>query len=521
MSLGRAFATVSSLTLLSRCTGLARDVAIAAALGSGPVAEAFFVALRIPNLFRRLFAEGAFAVAFVPMFSRRLESEGRYGARDFAERALAALAAALLAITAAGHAAMPWLIYAFAGGFADRPETLDLATLYARITFPYLLLVSLTAFFSGVLNALRRFAAAAAAPVLLNLCMIGGISLAAAGDQDPGAFLAWSVPVAGVLQLLLVAVAAGRAGMRLGLRKPRIDPDVRRLLTLAAPAALAAGVYQINLLVGTLVASFFAGAVAWLQYADRLYQLPLGVVGVALGVVLLPELSRRIAAGDDEGARDSLCRSVEIAAAFSVPSTVALLLIPGPVVSVLFERGAFAAGDTRETALVLALFATGLPAYMLGKIYASVFFAREDTRTPTRLAAATFALNTALAVGGAALFNHLAIPVATSIAAWLLLGLLIRAGRHFDELRPDGALLRRLPRIAVASLVMGAALLALREALAPALVHDPHRYAALAALVLGGMAVYGGCGLATGAFRIADIRGALVASRGAHAGRDG
>ncbi len=248
---------------------------------------------------------------------------------------------------------------------------------------------------------------------------------------------------------------------------------------------------------------------AWLQYTDRIYQLPLGVVGIALGVALQPELARHLAAGDELGARDSLCRSVEIAVAFGVPSMVALLLVPGPIVSVLFERGAFTAEDARETALALALFATGLPAYMLSKVYANVFFAREDTRTPMRMSVVAFSLNTVLAAGGGYAFGYLAIPVATSIAAWLLLGLLYRASRAYADTRLDETAMRRLPRIVAASLAMGAVLLGMRELLEPTFAMSPMRYAALAALVMGGMAAYGGCGMMLGAFSLADIRRAL------------
>ncbi len=509
MSVARPVATVGGYTFASRILGLVRDVAFAAILGAGPVAEAFIVAFRLPNLFRRLFAEGAFAVAFVPMFARRLEQEGSDAAQAFAERILAALGATLLVVTLVGQAAMPWLIYLVAWGFSERPETFDLAVVYSRIAFPYLLFISLTAFFSGLLNALRRFAAAAAAPILLNVLLIGALALAALGVWPPGHALAWAVPVAGILQMSLVAWAARRAGMTLRLRRPRLDPDTRRLLVLALPAALAAGVYQINLLVGTLIASFFPGAVAWLQYADRLYQLPLGVVGIALSVVLLPELARRLGASDASGARESFCRAVEIAVAFGAPSAVALAVIPEPIIAVLFERGAFLADDTRATALSLLLFALGLPAFMLGKVYASAFFAREDTRRPLRYATIAFTTNTILAAAGAVVWGYPAIPAATSIAAWLLLALLAIGSREHAETSPDEGLRKRVPRVLAASLIMGV-LLFLAENLLQAAIDDPIlRYPALAFLVAGGALVYGGTGLIFGAFRYRDILAAL------------
>ena len=508
-AVARPVVTVGTLTLTSRVFGMVRDVLFAAVLGTGPVAEAFFVAFRLPNLFRRLFAEGAFAVAFVPIFARMLEEEGRESAESFAADALSVLAAALLALTLVAQLAMPWLVYALAWGFAERRETFDLAVVFSRIAFPYLLFISLVALFAGVLNSLRRFAAAAAAPILLNATLVAALLLAALAEWPPGHAVTWAVPVAGCLQLALVALAVRRAGVRLRLPRPRLTAGVRRLLRVALPAALASGVYQINLVVGTLIASFFAGAVAWLQYADRLYQLPLGVVGIALGVVLLPELSGRLAAGDGSGARDSFCRSVEICLAIGLPAAIALAVIPAPVVGVLFERGAFGPGDTLQTARALLLYALGLPAFMLSKLYATLFFAREDTRTPLRYATAAFALNSVLAVAGALVFGYLAVPAATSISAWFLLLLLALGARGLAESRPDRGLCRRAPRAALAAIAMGAALVGLHWALADALLAPLLRYGALALLVGGGLLAYAGLGMLLGAFDPAAIRAAL------------
>lgn len=517
MSLSRPVVTVGGLTLVSRLFGLLREVAMAAILGAGPVAEAFIVAFRLPNLFRRLFAEGALTVAFVPMFARKLETEGQELAIDFFERTLAVLTTALIAITLVFLAAMPWAIYLLAGGFAERAETLDLTVLYARIAFPYLLLISLTGLLSGVLNAFRRFAAAAAAPILLNFAMIGALLLAEIAGHQPGLALAWAVPVAGLLQLLLVIGSARQIGVRLRWRRSRLDADIGRLVRLAAPTAFAAGVHQVNILAGTLIASFFAGAIAWLQYADRLYQLPLGVVGVALGVVLLPDLSRRLSADDQEGARYSFSRATEIGVALATPAAVGLAAIPESIVSTLFERGAFTAADTRETAMAVVLYALGLPAFVLGKVYASAFFAREDTRRPVRYASFAFALNTALAAAGALIWGYLAIPAATSLSAWILLGLLVRGARHHMEARPDASLRRRFPRILIASATMGGLLVLADHYLASAVADPTLRYPALAILVGGGLAVYAGAGSAIGAFRLSEILATLRPRRGGNA----
>ncbi len=509
MSVARPVVTVGTLTLASRVFGMVRDVLFAAVLGTGPVAEAFFVAFRLPNLFRRLFAEGAFAVAFVPIFARTLKTGGQGEAEEFASDSLSALAAILLAVTLVAQAAMPWFVYALAWGFAEREGTFDLAVVFSRIAFPYLFFISLVSLFAGVLNAFRRFAAAAAAPILLNASLVAALVLAATTDFPAGFAVAWAVPAAGVLQLGLVVFAVYRAGVRIRLRRPRRTPGVVRLLRVAVPAALASGVYQINLVVGTLIASFFAGAVAWLQYADRLYQLPLGVVGIALGVVLLPELSSRLAGGDRAGARDSFCRSVEICLAIGLPAAIALAVIPGPVVGVLFERGAFGPEDTRETANALLFYAFGLPAFMLTKLYATSFFAREDTRTPLRYASVAFTVNTVLAAAGALLVGYLAVPAATSLSAWLLLLLFWRRSRYFGETRPDAALRRRGPRAAAAGIAMGIALVGIEAALGDALQAPLLRYGALAALVGGGFAVYAGIGISIGAFDLRAVRASL------------
>ena len=369
MSLIKGFFTVGVWTMLSRVLGFARDIAIAATLGAGPVAEAFLVAFSLPNMFRRFFAEGAFNMAFVPMFSKKLEDGA--GAHDFAQDAFSLLAAVLIVFTLVGMVAMPWLVLAMASGFAEDAR-FDLAVFFGRIAFPYILFISLAALLSGVLNAQRRFVAAAAAPVLLNLIFLLAMGSALWLGGDVGRALAWAVPVAGVAQLALVWTAAARSGFRLTLRWPRLTPELKRLAIIAAPAALAGGVVQINLLVGRQVGSFFDGAIAWLSYADRLYQLPLGVVGIAVGIVLLPELSRRLQAGDDAGGQDALSRAAEVSLALTLPAAVALCVIPGSLVSVLFERGAFTAEDSASTALAVAIYGLGLPAFVLQTVWQPV-----------------------------------------------------------------------------------------------------------------------------------------------------
>ena len=505
MSLLRSLATVGGYTGISRILGFVRDILMAAVIGTGPVADAFFVAFRFPNFFRRLFAEGAFSAAFVPLFSRRLEEDGRAAAVRLAEETLSVLTAALLALTLAALAAMPQLMHLLAPGFAEDPEKFDQAVLLTRLTFPYLLFVSLVALYGGVLNSLYKFAAMAAAPILLNVFFIAALLLVIPlGDAPAGPALAWTVTLAGIAQFLAMAWAAKRAGIVLDFPLPRLTPGVRRTLRLMGPGVASAGALQLNLVVGTIVASLQPGAVSYLYYADRVYQLPLGLIGIAFGVVLLPDLSRKLRAGQDQAARDSLNRGVELALLLTLPATVALVAIPWPIVSVLFERGAFDAEAAAATAWALGAFALGLPAYVLIKILQPGFFAREDTWSPFVAAAWMVGVNVVLTVGLFYWIGFVGIALATAIAAWVNTGLLALWLRRARFLVADARLKSRLPRIALASLLMGAVLVGGQALAMPWLTGDlAMRVAALAALVIGGMAVYFGFAVLT---RAADLR---------------
>ena len=507
----RGFATVGSWTLISRVLGFIRDVLIAALLGSGPVAEAFFVAFRLPNMFRRLFAEGAFNMAFVPLFAKRLEGEGPEAARQFGTEALSALFAVLVALTVIAEIFMPWFVIALASGFDD-PEKFELAVLFSRIGFPYIIFISLTALYAGVLNSFGRFAAAAAAPTLLNVVLIAAMAIGWALGWDIGLTLVWSEIVAGIVQLGLVLWAAHRIGGTLGLRWPRLTPGVRRLVVLGIPGALAGGVMQINLVVGTQVASYFDGAVGWLWYADRLYQLPLGVVGVAIGVVLLPELSRRVRAGDRASAASAMNRATEFCLLLTLPATVALIVVPDLITGVLFQRGAFTAADTSATAAALAVYAVGLPAFVLQKVAQPAFFAREDTRTPLNYAVVSMVVNVVVAVGGAPFIGYLAAALGTTLAGWVNLALLWRGARRFgDEIAVDARLAQRFPRMLGASLVMGALVLAVAEA--QAVLAPDARVAGLVLVVLVGALSYAAAAAALGAVRLQDLRDAMRRGR--------
>lgn len=510
MALIRSFATVGGYTALSRVLGFVREILIAYFVGTGMVADAFFVAFRLPNLFRRVFAEGAFNAAFVPLFAGRLETGGEAAAKAFAEQALAVLLTSLLALTAAAMAAMPWIIHVLAPGFADDPEKFALTVELSQITFPYLLFVALAALLGGVLNSLYRFAAAAAAPVLLNVFFIATLAVVVPLTGQPGHVMAWTVAAAGIAQFLMLQVAAGRAGMSLRLPRPRLTPGVRRLLRLMIPGVLSAGAMQVNLMVATIIASFQAGAVSFLYFADRIYQLPLGLIGIGLGVVLLPELTRKIRARDDAAAAHSLNRGLELAMLLTLPAALALVVIPLPIVVVLFERGAFDHTAAEATAAALAAFALGLPSFVLVKVLQPAFFAREDTQTPFRITLVSVVANIAL---GLALFwplKHVGLALATSFAMWLNTALLALGLRRRGFFALDRRSRSRLPRIALASLLMAVALWLALQVLGDWFQGDPWtRVAGLLVLLGVGLALYGAGALLLGAVRVEEIKAGL------------
>ena len=499
----RGILTVGGWTMGSRVLGFARDILIAAMLGAGPVADAFFVANRLPNLFRRLFGEGAFNAAFVPAFSGLLAAEGEAEARRFAAEAASVMAFWLVGITVLAEIFMPAVLLLIAPGFAAIPDKFALAVDLSRITFPYMPLICLTALFSGVLNGMDRFAAAAAAPLIYNLVSIGFMVGLAGLVPTAGHALAWGVSVSGVFQLALLVWAVRRAGMAISLPRPRLTPRMRLLFRRMGPGLVGAGVTQLNLAVDVIIGSLLpAGTVAILYYADRINQLPLGTIGVAVGTALLPTLSRQALGGQAREAIDTLNRALEYALALTLPAALALLTVPGPILAVLFERGAFTAEDARLSAQALAAYASGLPAFVLVKVLVPAFFARGDTATPVKIGMATVGLNLALNVAFMLPFAHLGPPLASSVAAWLNVAVLAFVLIRRGHMALDGELMRVVPRMMLAGLLMVAALLAL-EAGVFARLAGGWRWAGLGVLVAGGMAAYGVAGQLTGAF---DVR---------------
>ncbi len=492
----RAMATVGGWTLVSRLLGFARDILIAGTLGTGPIADAWVVAFRLPNLFRRVLGEGAFNAALVPLFAARLEQQGPPAAKRFAEESLALLLTVSLALVAIAMAAMPWIMPVIAPGFLQDSEQFREATKMATIAFPYLLFMALAALLSGVLNSLRRFAAAAAAPVLLNIFLILAMLAVVPITGKPGHVLVWTVAAAGAAQFLLLIIAAVRAGFALRLPRPRLTPGVRRLLVLMVPGLISAGALQINLFAGTMIATLQPGAASLLYYADRVYQLPLGLIGIAVSVVLLPEITRRLKGEGEAAAAASLTQGLEFALFLTIPSAVALAVLAEPMASVLFQRGAFDNAAASATGIAILAYAVGLPAYVAVKVYQPAFYAREDMTTPLRAALWSVAVNILLSL---LLFfalrdrglGHLGLAAATTLAAFVNVAVLWRNLGQRGLLRIVKQKRRRLWRQGLAALVMGLGLYLALAPFGPWLESgEVPRAAALGLLVLGGLIAY-------------------------------
>ncbi|MDX2274198.1 MAG: murein biosynthesis integral membrane protein MurJ [Hyphomonadaceae bacterium] len=525
MSLARNTAVIGGLTLISRLLGFTRDLVLAAALGAGPIADAFFAALRFPNLFRRLFAEGAFSQAFVPVYAKTLASEGEEAADRLASEALSVLLVVTGVLTAVAILCMSWINRVLFVGYVNDPEIFALATTLTQITMPYLVCMTAATLFSGVLNARGKFFVAAAAPILLNLCLLIAV-IPFRNDAQAAAYAsAIAVSVSGLLQAIWVWLGARRAGAHSALTPPRITPGVKRLVALAVPGAIAGGALQINVMVSQALASFEQGAITFLNVADRLYQLPLGLIGIAVGVAMLPRLARLVQAGDSAGASGALDEAVALSMAFTLPAAAALLAIPGYLIEGLFSRGAFTAENAAQVGLALVQYGWGVPAFVLAKIYAPAFFAREDTRAPMRFALISMAVN--IVVGAALFFGFRAmgapgfpgLAMGTSAAAWLNVGLMIRSLVRRGAYAPTASAYGRLARIALASAILGAVLWfggANRAAL-EAMVGGSKEIA-VALLILGGGTFYFILAFALRAVTVSEVRAAFRRERAPEGG---
>jgi putative peptidoglycan lipid II flippase len=451
----RRIATVGGWTLVSRITGFVRDVVMAAILGAGPIADAFLVAFRLPNHFRAIFAEGAFAAAFVPRYARTLEQKGLTAARAFADRLMTAMVVLQVVLLVFALAFTPQVVGLLAPGLD--PARFELAVALTRITFPYLALISVETLIAGTLNANQRFAVAAGAPVLLNLCMIGTLLMAGL-FPTAGHAAAWGVLAAGVLQALFVAADAEHGGFGIRLKMPQLDEPTRKFLVALGPAIVGAGGVQLALFADTIIATFLpAGAISALYYADRINQLPIGVIGIAAGTVLLPEMSRRLAAGDAAGAAQAQGRAIELTLLLSIPFVAGALTIPELVMRALFARGAFTLSDAQAAAVTLAAYATGLLPFVLMRSYVTPFLARGDTTTPVVAALIAVAVNVALKILLVGRFAQAGLALATSAGAWINLALLIYWARLHNFESP-GISVERALRFLVAGGILGMAL---------------------------------------------------------------
>ena len=596
MSLLRSMATVSGFTALSRILGFLRDILMGYFLGSSQAADAFFAAFKFPNIFRRIFGEGAFNSAFVPLFSKELTSKGRKEAMHFASQTFSILAIVLLIITIIAIPLMSWITMVHAPGFnavktfrgdsnnnevsfdikikgskaiyfvienggdaeiknitliknnkdtetllnqsdwlsekgklikkyslsenknftrikgdaliknskegntnlsiyRNHPDTFNLTVTLSKITFIYLLCMALVAHMSGVLNTIKIFGMPAAAPVLLNITFLVGFLISSIfwgfkGDPVKYAHVAaWCVFVAGFLQLGALYLTCFRKGLRIKFCKPKISPQVKRLFILMGPGVLAAGIQQINLLVGSIIASFREGAISYLYYSERVYQLPLGMIGIGLGVILLPEVTKRLRSGDQMGAITSMNRGIELAMFLTIPASIALIVIPHPIISTLFQHGAFTKQDANLTAYSLAGFALGIPGYVLVKVLQPGYFARENTKTPMLIAGVTVIVNIVFSIILFDSLGHIGIAIATSIAAWVNVALLLFGLRNFWK--PDARLKSRMPKIFIASTVMGLSLWILHQTIKEMFNHDFWlRLGGVSILVIFGITIY-------------------------------
>ena len=514
MNLARSLGSVGGLTLASRILGLARDMLFAQFVGANFASDAFTIAWRMPNMFRALFAEGAFSAAFIPMFNKKVadkEGPGLSAGVDFAQAALSVLLPALIVMTLLLEAFAWPATYIISGGFNGvSADKFAFAVLLSRITFPYLMLISLASLAGGILNSLHKFWVAAAAPVLLNVAQI--VALVFFHTHEPlmtAQNQAIAVTIGGALQLAWLVQACWANGIQFRIRMPRLSPDVKRLMRLIAPAAAGAGAVQFNLLVSSALATGLLphGSVTYIYYADRLNQLPLGLIGIGLGTVLLPTISHQLGRGADAEAMTTQNRGLELALFFTLPATVALVICGVPIIRGLFQHGQFDASDAVNTGQALAAFSIGLPSYILVKVLTPGYYARHDTKTPMRFAMISIAVNLGLNLALIMPLKHVGPPLATALAStvnvWMLYHTLKKRG-HFEA---DARLRRRVPRLALASLIMGVALFLVAPLIDPYLTGSLLRRAGgLLALVSAGAVVYALACLLTGGFVIDDLK---------------
>ncbi len=515
MSLVKSTMTIGFFTLLSRISGFVRDVLMANLMGASWLSDAFFVAFKLPNFFRRLFAEGAFNAAFIPSFSAILTEQGREAAIKFAGEVMSVLLLVLLILNAVFIIFMPWITPLFAPGFADTPEKFNLTVTLSQITFPYILFISLVSLLGGVLNSLGKFAAPAASPILLNLCMIGGMLWLNGISPTPAHALSYAVFIAGVVQLGWLVYICMRFDMMPALYSPRMSKQVKTMLLLMAPAALGSGVQQLNLLIDVIIASHIPGAVSYLYYADRITELPIGMIGVAVGTVLLPMLSKQIRGGDHGKAQDSMNRALELVLLFGLPATAALMVIAEPIIRVLYQHGEFTVHDMQEAVPTLIAFTVGLPAFLAVKVFAPGFYANHDTKTPFKIAILCVVVNLFFNLTLSGPFKQVGMAAATTIAGWVNVGVMVVILHRRGVFKPDATLKIRLSKLTLASLIMAVGLLITHGYFAGFYEGHALMKALGLSLVIGiGIGVYAVSVIVLRAYPLAEARALLRRRRG-------
>jgi len=514
MNLARSLGSVGGLTLASRVLGLARDMLFAQFVGANFASDAFAVAWRLPNMFRALFAEGAFSAAFIPMFNKKVadpNGPGLPAGIAFAEDALSVLLPLLVLMTLLLELFAWPATYLISLGFhSPSHEQFAFAVMLTRFTFPYLMLISIASLLGGILNSLHKFWVAAAAPILLNIAQI--VALVFFHTHEPLSttrYQAISVTVGGALQLAWLVQSCWTNHVRLKIKRPTINADVKRLLKLIAPAAAGAGAVQFNLLISTALAAKLLppGSVSYIYYADRLNQLPLGLIGIGLGTVLLPTISHQLGRGADHEAMATQNRGVELALFFTLPATIALVICGVPIIRGLFQHGQFNAADAVNSGQALAAFSIGLPSYILVKVLTPGYYARHDTKTPMRFAMISIAVNLVLNLALILPLRHMGPPLATALSStvnvWMLYHELKKRG-HFES---DKRLRHRVPRLIVAAAIMGVALYFFAPLIDPYLTGSiVRRTSGLVVLVGAGAAVYGIACFLTGGFVLDDLK---------------
>jgi len=506
MNLIASTSTFSFFTLISRILGYARDILIAIFLGTGFVADAFFVAFRLPNTFRRLFAEGAFNAAFVPSYTGEL-IQGNEQANNFAKNVFNLLFISLLILVFVAEIFMPQLVYLIAPGFHNDPEKLNLAITLSRITFPFLFFISLATFLSAILNSHNKFAAAAAAPIIFNIILIGSLLFSQLIDSSVALTLSYAVSIGGFIQLIILFFFIKKKFNPISIVKIKIDENIKFFFKKLVPSIFSSGVTQINILVGTIIASFHPGAVSYLYYADRVYHINLAIAGIGIGTVMLPELSKFVKNNREFEAFNLQNRSMEFCLFLSIPAAVALLISSNEIINSLFGYGSFNIDSVNNTALALKYFAYGVPAFAILKILSNFFFARNDTKIPFYLAAISVLVNIIISVSLFGSFGFIIIPIATSISSWLnvLMHFYFIKKRNLHSF--DNKFIYKLPRIILSVVVMGGVLYFLLGFFSDKFSYNESwKFIYLFIIVIISLISYFLISNFTGAFRFKDIK---------------